>query len=735
VVSGTSGIPDGTWRLGRRAFLAVAGATAFGTLAAGSALAQTSSPGTITDFPPPTSVDPIGDLAFALDADVDRIFRFVADEIRYEPYAGALRGAKGTLASRAGNSVDQALILAALLEAAGVQVRYATGQIDESTAATLLGTSVTPAEAARMDAVERLMGPRDQAPTASPDPSIIAQMQRPGSTPSDVEMWLTDQIGGTVSTIAEALAGAGITLPGTFTPVPMLERDQHVWVQVANGSGWLDLDPSLPGQPSGQALATADQTMDTVPDDLWHNLGLAVVAETVEGGTLAESTLLSVPATAADISDAPIEFVNVTPEGMKAVGGSIGGGLEGWKTYIPVLVIGEGGYSGRPFRFSTGETLFSGGGPAPEGETTAVWLQATVTAPGTEPVIVRRPVFDRVGDVVRASGAFDPTQVAPIRLESLGPDAPEEYAPARRAHWLTVTTGTPTFGRFAADSSAPGMRDVASIAQAYQVARELSASALGIDQGVRTFQNGANVAAVTLDVSAGSDGAPSEGLVSDILHRSFGHTPVGDVAATVAPALLSGVISHVAERLLHESPAASVDGSSPVGMSVGSVFEAAAAAGIGPRVLTGSALPDDVALPADVALRLGRRLADGWVAIIPARMVSLGQRERTGWWLVDPATGETIDEMDDGRGVAGEEDTLMSLKTYAEYQRIQKIGCIVAAVGGLVFLALSGGTGALAYYAATEGVQGGRALLLAALGPLAIVVGVGMARAAQVCDL
>jgi hypothetical protein len=37
------------------------------------------------------------DLADSLDYGIERIFRFVADEIRYEPYAGLLRGARGKL--------------------------------------------------------------------------------------------------------------------------------------------------------------------------------------------------------------------------------------------------------------------------------------------------------------------------------------------------------------------------------------------------------------------------------------------------------------------------------------------------------------------------------------------------------------------------------------------------------------------------------------------------------------
>jgi transglutaminase-like putative cysteine protease len=76
--------------------------------------------------------DRIGDLAASLDYDLERIFRFVADSIRYQPYVGILRGATGTLDAGAGNSVDQALLLSALLDESLIPYRFVQGRLDEA---------------------------------------------------------------------------------------------------------------------------------------------------------------------------------------------------------------------------------------------------------------------------------------------------------------------------------------------------------------------------------------------------------------------------------------------------------------------------------------------------------------------------------------------------------------------------------------------------------------------------
>ena len=64
-----------------------------------------------------------------------KVLAWVHDNIKYEPYWGSLKGAKGTLVSGAGNATDQASLMIALLRASNIPSRYVSGriQINEST--------------------------------------------------------------------------------------------------------------------------------------------------------------------------------------------------------------------------------------------------------------------------------------------------------------------------------------------------------------------------------------------------------------------------------------------------------------------------------------------------------------------------------------------------------------------------------------------------------------------------
>jgi hypothetical protein len=65
----------------------------------------------------------------ALEYDDEQIIAFVRNEIRLDDYPGLLRGPRGTLESRAGNSLDQSMLLATLLKDAGFDARIVEGEI------------------------------------------------------------------------------------------------------------------------------------------------------------------------------------------------------------------------------------------------------------------------------------------------------------------------------------------------------------------------------------------------------------------------------------------------------------------------------------------------------------------------------------------------------------------------------------------------------------------------------
>ncbi|MCD6707750.1 MAG: DUF6531 domain-containing protein, partial [Thiobacillus sp.] len=68
-------------------------------------------------------------LAKQLDYNPVRMFEWVNQNIRFEPYYGSMKGAVATLWSKSGGATDQASLLAALLRVSNIPVRYVRGNI------------------------------------------------------------------------------------------------------------------------------------------------------------------------------------------------------------------------------------------------------------------------------------------------------------------------------------------------------------------------------------------------------------------------------------------------------------------------------------------------------------------------------------------------------------------------------------------------------------------------------
>jgi hypothetical protein len=90
-------------------------------------------------------------LAQKLDGDPVKIYGWVRNNIRYQPYYGVRKGADQTLAEKAGSDADQAALLIALLHDSGIHARFVQGtaELPAAKAANWLG--VDPAAGQRLD--------------------------------------------------------------------------------------------------------------------------------------------------------------------------------------------------------------------------------------------------------------------------------------------------------------------------------------------------------------------------------------------------------------------------------------------------------------------------------------------------------------------------------------------------------------------------------------------------------
>ena len=325
-------------RIPRRRFLQIAGTSTAALLGAHSVMAGRLPGSGAVQSADALGPDAIDTLAGALDFDLERIFRFVADEIWYEPYGGLLRGASGTLESRAGNSVDKSVLLDALLRASFLDTRFVEGALDPAAESTILDSVVVTRDVARTRAAAVVIDP---PPGGTPRPAATGPLPPELQEIADLApelsaaatAWIAEHLDANVATIVQALGDAGIEL-GTAAPaLPVLERDRHVWLQVKQGSDWIDLDPTIAGsQPGTAAAEPAGEPVTALPDDLRHRIRIAVIADVISGDTLAQRPVLAHEVFADAIGTAPIVLLHEKPDGLKGLGITIGAALGGQAT-------------------------------------------------------------------------------------------------------------------------------------------------------------------------------------------------------------------------------------------------------------------------------------------------------------------------------------------------------------------------------------------------------------------
>lgn len=182
------------------------------------------------------------ELVFELEFEADRIVAFVRDEIAFHPYEGLLRGMRGTLMSRAGNSLDQSLLLAYLLKSAGLDARIVRGELDAEQTRQLL------------EQVRRAEPGGDLAPVRAAIAEQFGEEAIESGSTSEWDPEALEQAAAATSTwLRERLASEGVALDRTTLEPPLhaLLKD-YFWVEHRAGPGdaWLAVHPAFAGGPA-----------------------------------------------------------------------------------------------------------------------------------------------------------------------------------------------------------------------------------------------------------------------------------------------------------------------------------------------------------------------------------------------------------------------------------------------------------------------------------------------------
>ena len=618
--------------------------------------------------------DPLAVLT-GLDGDPAELLRWVAAETRPVAYRGTLRGARGVLLDRAGNSLDRALLLTALLRQAGWETRLARAQLSPAQAAALLpglqrSVAVPAAPPGRQPVLELLRAdPRF-------DPAIVAEVETKSAAEAErLRAGYAERMALLLPALQAATAGLAPAADAAAEAAALEALADHVWVQVRGAQGWQDLDPEA--QVLGPLAAGEILDPAALPEELRHAVVLRVVLELQDAAGLHEERLLEWQGHPPELLEQAVVLVHL-PRRMGTIEQSFGAAdyparlvaaLDGETAWVPMLQIGRELVSDRLFTrdgeiaaadlaplagAGSGIAGLSGsldaafGGPeaaapAEPAIPTAEWLEIEVRAPGAAPVVQRRTVFDLLGPAARRAG----TKLAPT----------QDQLRDRAVHLLGRTevliggaAPTPLLLARLTSQDLPGFVDSLRRLAAARDAAELAAVppapplpyALLRFASQRFPRNGTtalaspNVVLHHLRYAWNPDGTITEGLELDIVGNQV--TAGGDwfqrrLAQGVSDTVLEGLLSLAADAAQNAARFHAED------LAAGKSWTPLDAARL-------AAAP----LPPDIAARLAADLEAGYLVVAPADLPAAAAADRLAWWRIDPASGTALGMLKTGGG-------------------------------------------------------------------------------------
>lgn len=530
--------------------------------------------------------------ANALGADPENVFQFVRDQITLEPYAGVLRGARGTLAAGAGNALDRALLAKDLLRLDGIESRLVTGRLSDAQADTLLARFFSSSQVPRILA-DLIATPNEAAMKAHAE-QFAATFGIPEQAAASLADHMRDEAQGFWATtdaqssmqfdsLDSHLRRTSLKMAvdaGLLTAKLKDRLRQHFWLQVKEPHGvWSEFDPAFGDSHRGTAHGSRPVALSDPPDSLYHRLTFTLLYETTTDGATKEDTVVAGTYASADALFQSLEFriqptdVGTDAKALLAMNAKTKvETLRNLKRFQGLLVTAGKINAGRKFDFE-GNTYDPTSGPsltpaagtfadALGGSESAVQfvelrVDMRLTGPGREPMTQSR-------SLVRGPDLASPTFVPPML----------EWEILLQPQWIPAE-----FVAFHALDQALGLGDaVASASKGgkplYNIRRPTSASPIVLQMSVLRQTATARILASRNGVRAFIDEPmltisghrlaaldDKEGTITgsrsfDIVENGVRYVPIDDAAADIAfnAALRQGVADCTLEdRILREN--------------------------------------------------------------------------------------------------------------------------------------------------------------------------------------
>jgi transglutaminase-like putative cysteine protease len=660
--------------------------------------------------------------AAELGNDPERIFAFVRDEVRYEPYSGVLRGARGALLARGGNSYDKSLLLQAMLESSGIKARLVRGELPADQAAALvaqfLAAKTTGPLADTVTAAGGALDPkatdflRAVAGETGLDAGALTRSVTADSERADAaiaEAWsIVDR---EAAPLRQRLESAGVTLGQAFETARQelaARAAHHVWVEVPDAKDparWVAMDPSFAGAPTGTAHATGQPLTITDADEHLVTVKL-VYRRTAENGQPEDKNLVDVPMPARragfQFPQLVINPADELPPASKLMAmkkEDLVRTMAALKKFQPALRVGGESYFGQVFDLkgnlfqvaadgrvagaskmgAAAGGLFGGGalsgdtGPKDEGDGPGKFLELSVVieiaSPG-RPAVRQKRVLMTAADL---GGKHQKSplltwdfvvQPQPVGAKWVAYRSVRALLAAMAPMVLASAKGTMSRGDVDSVTTGrpepyPGLLFTMAMMRERAVGRQLSEAG-----DVRALWDTPLVAIAerTFCMNPTAGHACGNARV-DIVDNTLRYVPAraGAEQAAVQAALKQGVFDTAAEALaLRESlNTPGAPDQATVYSPIDDIAKARAAGDpLGVHRLSAGAPPAELALAESDRAWIAAHERPGQVIVAPAKAGSAG--EAPGWWSVDPTTGCVLGRHAGGRGEAMSEKAIVT---------------------------------------------------------------------------